>query len=498
MNYLEMSLMATILIVLIIIIRKLFLNKLPKGTFPILWLIVLLRLIFPFSIPLGFGINTFFLQHFGEQFVVYEGESYGRQSDLSTEDRSINTQTQREDDSQEFVVDLNVGNVEESATINWNLLLFVIWIIGAILCASYFTIGYFKSYQKIRIAIPMHHEFLDKWLDKYPIRRPLSILVSDQITTPMTIGILKPKIILPESLHLQPSLNLDYILAHELYHIKRFDSLWKLIAIIASCFHWFNPFVWMALVLANRDLEISCDAWVLRNFSKYTKKSYAYALISLTEYQNNFSPLLNGFARHATTERVESIMRSKKTTIAGSIVATIVVIFLIFHTFAVPVGADVDDVSDVIELFVPLHSDASGSYVSIRLQEVTTHDMTILAGDFSNRHRHYGIVPEFLESYLQLEDYVAMSANIILEHFEFNSDGLMMDVFLSYNWLSDAEGHLIESYPTWLGWLLSEDFAENPTSVPRNEQMIFFIQVCAVTGEVLLIVDNRDGHQFVG
>ena len=516
-NFLEMSFMAAILIILIVIIRVLFLNRLPKITFPILWIIVLLRLIVPFSIESNFGLNTFLQHPFDAPLATDEPQ------ENVLNDMQIERASQLEGSTVTVVGESYVGPVEELADyegfagMNWNLIFFIIWLIGVISCASYFTIGYLKSYQKIRTAVPIQDGFLTDWLKHHPIKRPLMILISDQITTPMTLGILKPKIILPEAMDLKPSLDLNYVLAHELCHIKRFDALWKLIVVIISCLHWFNPFVWIAVVFINRDLEISCDAWVLKKFSGHTKKSYAYALISLAEYQNGFSSLFSGFSRHATAERVESVMRSKKATTANIIVAGLAVLFFTFNAFAAPVASDeaindsdplqgVDnpwpivegatpiiphDAPNVIELSVPAYP-GSNENRRIRLQEFTVGEMTFLAGDLGDRHQYQGIVPEMSEDYLSFQAFATLSANAIFENFGVSSDGLIMDGFLGYTFESTEEGDIIESNSRWTGWLLSKDFSENPTGVPDPMQLMFHIQVCAVTGEILLIDDMRD------
>ncbi|MFQ7454207.1 MAG: M56 family metallopeptidase [Flavonifractor plautii] len=75
---------------------------------------------------------------------------------------------------------------------------------------------------------------------------------------------LRPVILLPKTLDRSDVSRLAFVLTHEMAHIRRFDALSKLLLAAAACLHWFNPLVWVMLVLANRDLELSCDAAVVR------------------------------------------------------------------------------------------------------------------------------------------------------------------------------------------------------------------------------------------
>jgi len=216
-------------------------------------------------------------------------------------------------------------------SIDW---LFISWAIGVSLFAVFFIFNYWKSYQKISCAIPIENNVLGKWKSEHQLRRSIQILTSDQITTPLTVGILKPKIIIPAKTDFSQELNLQYMLEHEFYHIKRWDVFWKILTIAIACFHWFNPFVWVMCVLANRDLEISCDGWVMRKFGNNERKKYAYMLIEMAEQRGEFAPFYSAFAKHVVEERIESIMKTKKTTWICVSVATLLIGLLTLNAFA--------------------------------------------------------------------------------------------------------------------------------------------------------------------
>lgn len=122
---------------------------------------------------------------------------------------------------------------------------------------------------------------------------------------------------------------LKYVLEHEFVHIKRFDILFKLALIAAVCLHWFNPFVWIMYVLANRDIELCCDETVVCRFGRETRASYARVLISMEETRIGFLPLCSHFSKNAIEERITAIMKTKKTTIISLVVALVLVVGIV-------------------------------------------------------------------------------------------------------------------------------------------------------------------------
>ena len=132
------------------------------------------------------------------------------------------------------------------------------------------------------------------------------------MSSPLTYGILRPVILLPEDMERGDETALTYILSHEYIHIRRFDSVAKLVFAAALCVHWFNPLAWVMFVLANRDLELSCDERVMDTLGGREKASYALTLINMEEARSwRFSPY-NHFGKLAIEERIEAIMKYKK------------------------------------------------------------------------------------------------------------------------------------------------------------------------------------------
>ncbi|MTI55876.1 M56 family metallopeptidase [Geosporobacter ferrireducens] len=301
MNVLQMSVSAGILIFVIVIIRMLAMNKLPKIMFIALWGIALCRLIIPFSIPSKFSIYNV-INRIGEEFVRKAAAAN------SNEARALI-----------YYMEAAYKPFQIEA-------MMILWIAGAVFLAVFFAGSFYKSYSEIRTALPMKgNALIENWLGEQKINRPINILVSDKITTPLTYGIIKPKIILPKVMDYNNEIQLKYILTHELIHIKRFDALWKLLLVTALCLHWFNPMVWLLYALMNRDLEITCDEKVIKVFGEATKSHYALSLIEMAERGSRLTPFYSSFSKNATEERIVSIMKFKKTSLFSLVLALIFV-----------------------------------------------------------------------------------------------------------------------------------------------------------------------------
>lgn len=159
-----------------------------------------------------------------------------------------------------------------------------------------------------------------RMLVKIPER--VKIYVSDRTSTPLTVGMVQSRIILPKQLRAD-RIDLKYVLAHEMVHIRRADNVLKMIMLMVACIHWFNPLAWMMYLFFDRDIELSCDERVLEIYGEKQKKKYAETLLDLAETQYQWSLFLNGFGKSAIQERIVAIMNFKKISIAGIVCAVL-------------------------------------------------------------------------------------------------------------------------------------------------------------------------------
>lgn len=294
MSFLHMSIAGAAMILAITVIRALAINRVPKKTFLALWGAVLLRLLIPFSLPSRLSVYALLARKTAA--VMPNVSAAALKADPAMQTLSVSPQP---------------GKVNGAAISVWG----VVWAAGLLACAAAFAVAYWKCYREFRTSLPVDNAVCRRWLQAHPLRRAMTIRQFDCISSPLTFGMLRPVILMPKKTDWQDERTLQYVLEHEFVHIRRFDMLSKLLLIAAACVHWFNPLVWVMYVLANRDLELSCDESVVRHFGGGTRAAYANVLISMEETKSGFAPLCNHFSKNAIEERITAIMKIKKTTI---------------------------------------------------------------------------------------------------------------------------------------------------------------------------------------
>ena len=352
-----MSVAGGVLILFIVVIRAVAIHRLPKTTFFVLWLIAALRLLLPLSIPLpgGLPVNVASISDAVQDFAAQNFVQ-------GNEEGSSSTQA-----PPSFAPDVEPGEQFQATAqeIERVPVFVVVWLAGSLLLAAYFTISYLRSLQKFRMSLPDNTPYVQRWLSEHRITRPLEVRSSDLISSPLTYGILRPVILLPKKFDRSDETALQYVLAHEYIHIRRFDAITKILFAATLCVHWFNPLVWVMYVLANRDVELSCDGCVLRMLGEKEKSAYARALIRMEERKSGMSALYSHFSKNAITERIEAIMKFKKTSIAACALALVVT-----------VGATT--------AFAVSSSDGNGAHSWISRDDATLIDLESINAKFSN------------------------------------------------------------------------------------------------------------------
>lgn len=293
------------MVLAVLCLRTAALNRLPKTGFLVLWGIVIVRLLVPFTVSSRWSAFLFLRSETGNTVIpVQTGIPVGQ-------------------------IPGPLENLEAAGQETpFCLPVWAVWLPGAAVLLTVFVCLILRSYRRLRFAVPFESETVSRWASAHKLRRGLRILQSDRIQTPLAVGIIRPRIILPKGMETGSPENISYILTHEYFHLRRFDMLWKLFALCAVCVHWFNPLAWIMLTLLNRDLEITCDEMVLRHFggSAAVKKAYAYSLIEMAEIKSRPSPLQSAFGERVIEERIHAIMKMKKATTAAVILACLVIL----------------------------------------------------------------------------------------------------------------------------------------------------------------------------
>lgn len=310
---LRMSFIGSIIIIVVLIARAM-LFKAPKIFSYLLWSVVLFKLLCPIS----FFNNISVLNFINITDKIVEKNTTIQQSIQNTTDIQDNIQ-QIQSESDSIQDNRHIKNIKISEIRNNNditiFLLAIVWLIGIICILLH----------NIKLMLQLRHHLLAV----VPINS--QVFLTDYITSPFVCGVFNPKIYLPSSLS---SSEQKYIILHEQIHIKRKDYLVKLLAFITLSIHWFNPFVWLAFHLFEKDMEMSCDEAVIKKTDIATRAEYSTLLLKLASGKKTFIKPFAAFGENETKSRIKHIVNYKKPTI----IITIVAIIIIITTFIFTIG----------------------------------------------------------------------------------------------------------------------------------------------------------------
>ena len=275
------------MILLVLALRLLLKKHLPRGIFPVLWCAAAVRLLLPITIPTHLSVWN--LLH-----TSAAAQANGVISDVLTPFPSLAASS----------------TAKPAADIAGISPMLLVWLVCAILLAAYFVIGYTCMVRRFRGTRLAPQPSIDALLDRFRFSRDPRICVSNSRRAPLTFGVFRPTVLLPEDLPIGDA-QFQLVLAHELAHIRRKDCLRKLLLTVCLCLYWWNPLVWMMVWLANRDMELACDEAVLRALGPDCKKAYALTLLDMAQRNPKSAPLCSGFAKSSAEERIRAILSFK-------------------------------------------------------------------------------------------------------------------------------------------------------------------------------------------
>lgn len=286
----NMSFQAAIIICVILAVRFLFAKmNIPKKYACLLWVIPFFCMICPWKIESDFGLLGETTQPFHVEQIQTVEKSMPEESIVSEP-----TLAEKENTGYPYS-EPDSTQREEVQTSNAILgtVLFGIWLLGAAVLFFYSVISCLKLKKKLVCSICMEE----------------NIYFADDIDTPFVFGLINPGIYLPSNMREQ---ELKFVIAHERTHIKRKDYLVKVVAFLVVVIHWFNPFAWAAFYFLGKDMEMSCDEQVIKQFGGTCRKEYAQALLKQTVRKRKLSGIPLAFGEGSTKDRIVNILKDKK------------------------------------------------------------------------------------------------------------------------------------------------------------------------------------------
>jgi len=310
MDILDMSKTASVVILMILPVRLL-LKKMPKIFSYMLWVVILFRLLCPVTFETAIGLvpqlpsasNGYTLAEepidfSGAGMAAYQAVGDALNGGLGVQ--HIATTDKTED-----------GKIRYVSTDWWSVwILFgkYVWAAGMAAMLIYSAVSYEKIRKKTGIAIPLRE----------------NIFIADDIKSPFVIGFIRPKIYLPCNLDEKEQ---EYIILHEQYHIRRFDHVIKALAFLALTVHWFNPLVWVAFILACKDMEMSCDEAVIRKLGSDLRADYSASLLTLATGHRIIAGTPLAFGEGDTKGRIKNLAKWKKP--AGWLLVLLLILCLV-------------------------------------------------------------------------------------------------------------------------------------------------------------------------
>ncbi|MBQ8858051.1 MAG: hypothetical protein IJ024_07920 [Lachnospiraceae bacterium] len=332
---LNMSFTGAVAIMIVYLVRLLF-KKLPKKYICILWAVILVRLLCPFTLPTFVAGQPDIPEPIPSN--IMEVENPYIHSEIEVVDNVVNTVleqnfTPNEDIFKQSANPLQIAMAEGA----------LVWCAGIAVMLIYTAWNLLRFRKWVREAIP------ENMLSERVYRCT--------VETPVVAGIFNPRIYLPFGLE-EPQLG--HVLTHERMHIKRKDHLLKLLFYVAVIIHWFNPFVWLAYRLLERDMEMACDEAVLEKLGTDERTHYCESLLDLASSKNHFVGNPVAFGESDVKLRIKNLINYKKPYFWVSVIAVIVIITVAVTCLSSPSesGSEKTSAAKMVSVEYPLTKEA--------------------------------------------------------------------------------------------------------------------------------------------
>ena len=281
LKLLNMSIAASWLILAVVLLR-LVLKKAPKWIVILLWGIVALRLVVPFSFESALSLIPS-AETFNAHNIQYGTPAI--HSGIPAVNNAVNPVL-----GATFAPN-PAGSVNPLYV--WTFIVSVIWFIGIAAMLLYAVISYVRVRRSVAERVPYEE----------------NIFLCDHVKSPFILGLVRPKIYLPSSMD---AAAMGPVIAHEKAHLARRDHWWKPLGFLILTVHWFNPLCWIAYVLLCRDIELACDEKVIRQMDLDGKKQYSTALLECSMGRRLVTICPLAFGEVGVKERVKNVLNYKK------------------------------------------------------------------------------------------------------------------------------------------------------------------------------------------
>ena len=324
----ELSWQAGVL-ALAVMLARLALRRAPKWAVCLLWALVAVRLVLPFSLQSPVSLQAAQSPVTAVLYELPQTQEAAQKTDEVLSGGPAEPVTPLP--PTEVVTVQPVPAPKPAMTVS---LLAAIWLAGVVMMLTYMLVSYLGIYRRVCTAVRLED----------------NVYRCGSWGTPFVLGLLRPRIYVPEGMD---DTALPQVLAHERCHIRRGDHIVKPLAFLLLALHWFNPVLWAAYVLLGRDMENACDERVLRGVDGAGRAAYSRALVACAVRQRPAAVCPLAFGEVAVQERVKNAMNGKKPAVWAAVLLAIAaaVIAVCFLTSPGRRGPSVDGAWDAETLY---------------------------------------------------------------------------------------------------------------------------------------------------
>jgi len=298
LTVLRMSFTGSVVIPVVLFARVL-LRRAPKIFSYLLWGVVLLRLLCPVSFSAYLSLLQFVEVPVEEEQIGYGIQNFAHHQNTEpavSADKTAKRVSKRT---------VSAKSNSDSSFKTFTIVGTAVWFAGTAIIVTYGIISLIRLRRQLIGAVRLKD----------------NIYLTDYVSSAFILGIWKPRIYLPAMLSDSEQ---EYIILHEQVHIRRKDYLSKILAFTALAIHWFNPLVWLAFRLSDKDMEMSCDEAVMKKMNRDIRAEYSASLLKLAAGRRILSGTLPAFGEGETGSRIKHILRYKKPTIASVLAAMVI------------------------------------------------------------------------------------------------------------------------------------------------------------------------------
>ncbi len=371
---LSLSLSGSLLILLLLLFRPLYRNRLSKSWQYYIWIVVILRLLLPVTPETSLAGSLFSLEEMRGTDSTAAPESPNDQSMTA-----YNTIKHEAGSSDDLIRDATTAENSPSASAvspdkeayneDHSQIFFFLWLTGALLLFVR-KLTVYQSFVKYVDAgsRPLEDigllESFGHIMEQNRIKGAVDLYVNSLVSSPLLIGFLRPRIILPHT-SLSES-DFYYTALHELTHYRRRDMFYKWLSQLTVCLHWFNPCVYLMSREINRLCELSCDERVIATLSDNARKSYGTTLVNAVGAGGSYKDTLASVTLHESKEllkgRLNAIMQYKKCSKPIKFITLLITGFLlgaatVLGAYAAPDSHTAADAADAPLSAAPSRSD---------------------------------------------------------------------------------------------------------------------------------------------